>query len=111
MINSKNKGNTYERQLVNELKVVFNKTDIYTSRNASKLLDDQKVDIFNTPIINIQAKFYKNYLSLNSISSILDSMPDDKINTVFHKANRKTELIVLKKEDFYKLLKKLTKNQ
>lgn len=42
---SRNKGHTYERKIVNELnKLGFN---VGTSRNNSKKLDDNKVDIFD----------------------------------------------------------------
>lgn len=44
---SKNKGNAYERQIVNELKELFDNEGICTARSASKKLDDMKIDIMD----------------------------------------------------------------
>ena len=42
---SKQKGNSYERQIVNELKELTGNNNIATSRSESKKLDDMKIDI------------------------------------------------------------------
>jgi hypothetical protein len=42
---SKNKGNAYERQIVNELKELTGSDNISTSRSSSKKLDNMKIDI------------------------------------------------------------------
>ena len=42
---SKQKGNTYERQIVNELKELTGNENICTARSESKKLDDMKIDI------------------------------------------------------------------
>ena len=42
---SKNKGNAYERQIVNELKELTGEEEISTSRASSKKLDNMKIDI------------------------------------------------------------------
>lgn len=42
---SKQKGNSYERQIVNELKELTGNSNIATSRSESKKLDDMKIDI------------------------------------------------------------------
>ena len=42
---SKNKGNAYERQIVNELKELTGDQDICTARSDSKKLDNMKIDI------------------------------------------------------------------
>ena len=44
---SKNKGNAYERQIVNELKELTGNENISTSRATSKKLDNMKIDIFD----------------------------------------------------------------
>ena len=41
------KLNTYERQIVNELKELTGNPNISTSRSESKKLDDMKIDIFD----------------------------------------------------------------
>ena len=42
---SKNKGSSYEREVVKELKEITGDLDICTSRSDSKKLDDMKIDI------------------------------------------------------------------
>lgn len=42
---SKQKGSSYERQIVNELKKLTNSEEISTSRASSKTLDNMKIDI------------------------------------------------------------------
>ena len=44
---SKNKGNNFERQIVNELKELTGNENISTSRSTSKKLDNMKIDIFD----------------------------------------------------------------
>ncbi|MDA3855092.1 MAG: hypothetical protein PF569_02450 [Candidatus Woesearchaeota archaeon] len=44
---SKNKGNAYERLVVNELKQLTGNDNIATSRSASKKLDNMKIDIYD----------------------------------------------------------------
>ena len=42
---SKTKGSTYERQIVNELKIITGNENLCTARSESKKLDNQKIDI------------------------------------------------------------------
>ena len=42
---SKQKGNAYERQIVNELKEITGNENLCTARSESKKLDDMKIDI------------------------------------------------------------------
>lgn len=42
---SKNKGSSYERKIVNELKDITGDSELCTSRSESKKLDDAKIDI------------------------------------------------------------------
>lgn len=42
---SKNKGSSYERQIVKELKEISGNENLCTSRSDSKKLDDMKIDI------------------------------------------------------------------
>jgi len=111
--NNRTAGNNYERFIVNELKArfpLFNKA--CTSRLESKSLDDQKVDICFTPGFNFQCKNSKANLDYNEI---INSMPvNENKNVIIHRKTKKVntrfvtqgDYVILKKEDFYKLLEK-----
>lgn len=100
---NKGKGSRYERQLAQEFRDLGYK-DCKTSRYASRALDDAKVDLYGLPM-NIQAKYYDS--NQPNFRKVLDEMPDDKLtNLVFHKVSRKKDIVVMWKEDYYKLIKK-----
>ena len=102
--NGRNKGNSYERKLAKEWREFGFKTK--TSRYESKMLDDMKVDLTNTGFFNVQAKAVERLSP--SYHEILDSMPkDNNYNVIFHKRNRKGEVVVMTKEDFYELVQML----
>jgi uncharacterized short protein YbdD (DUF466 family) len=103
-INSRTKGHAYERLLVKEFKGFG--FDTKTSRYANRELDDLKVDLVNTGFFNVQAKAVER---LGSYHDILASMPqdDNNYNTIFHKRNRKGEVVVMTKEDFYDIMQML----
>ena len=102
MKNSRNKGSSYERKLAKEFRS-FGFTDCKTSRYASKMLDDMKVDLTNTGFFNVQAKAVERLSP--SYHEILKSMPkDSNYNIIFHKRNNKGEVVVMSKEDFYEIL-------
>ena len=103
-INSRSKGTSYERKLAKEWREFGFNTK--TSRYESKMLDDMKVDLTNTGIFNIQAKAVERLSP--SYHDILDSMPkDNNYNCIFHKRNRKGEVVVMTKEDFYDIVQML----
>lgn len=101
-MNARNKGNSYERKLAKELREFF--PDCATSRYASKETDDKKVDFVNTGGWNIQAKAVEKFAGFHKL---LDEMPQEagQINLVFHKRNRKGEVVAMRKEDFFHLLR------
>ena len=101
---ARDKGNQYERKIVIECKQLgFEKA--LTSRNESKTKDDAKVDLCFTDPFNIQCKAVEK---LGSYFDILDSMPEDEnYNVIFHKKNFKGEIVVLRQEDFYEIIKML----
>lgn len=108
MPHSKNKGSAYERKLAKEFRE-FGFEDCKTSRFESKMLDDAGVDLTNTGVFSVQAKAVERLSP--SYHDILDSMPkDDKYNLIFHKRNRKGEVVVMTKEDFYDIMQMLTKS-
>lgn len=102
MINSKKKGNAYEVKLMNDFKEL-GFTDCATSRNVSKVRDNQKVDLVNTGKWNVQAKCTKNK---PDYISILKEMPKEQgqINVIINKLTNKGELVVMSKKDFYKII-------
>lgn len=118
MVNARDKGNTYERKIMNELKELWFK-DCKTSRYASKMLDDMKVDLTNTWDYNIQCKSVEA-LNLRDCIKIIHSMPNDnKINVIFWKKKFKKlqfkeikqqdfmwEYVIIKKKDFYNIMQK-----
>ncbi len=103
-INARNKGNSYERKIAKEFKDIgYDKC--VTSRLESKATDALKIDLCNTGIWSVQCKAVER---LGRYHDILESMPkDDKINVVFHKLNRKGDVVAMKKEDFYKIISML----
>lgn len=102
-------GHNYERKCTNYFKELgFLRAR--TSRQASRLLDDAKVDIAYVPF-NVQCKAVDsniNYLTL--ISEINDKikelMPErkDYPTIVFHKKKNKKTLVVMDIDEFAKLL-------
>lgn len=111
--NNRTAGHNYERAIVNELKARFPLfCKACTARSESKNLDDQKVDIAFTPGFNIQLKNSKANLDYNEI---LNSMPvNENANIIIHRKTKKVntrfvtqgDYVILRKEDFYKLLEK-----
>ena len=103
-INARNKGSAYERKLAKEFREL-GYTECRTSREVSKIRDNMGVDLCGVPDFNVQAKAVEN---LGSVHMILKSMPEEVgvTNVVFHKRNRKGEVVSMKKEDFYKLITK-----
>lgn len=99
---ARNKGNNYEREKAKEWRELgYDKC--VTSRSESKNTDDLGVDLMFTGDFNVQCKAQEK---LNgNYFDILKSMPDEGINIIMHKRSHKGEVVVLNKEDFYKLIK------
>ena len=98
---ARQKGHAYERKIKNEF-IEMGYSDCETSRYESKKLDDAKVDLTNTGIFHVQCKAVE---ILWSAHKTLSEMPtDEKINVVFHKKNRKGEVVSMTKEDFYRMI-------
>tara|TARA_R100001591_G_scaffold16558_2_gene22900 strand:- start:349 stop:693 length:345 start_codon:yes stop_codon:yes gene_type:complete len=105
MPHSKNKGSAYERKLAKEFRE-FGFSKCKTSRFESKMLDDAGVDLTNTGVFNVQAKAVERLSP--SYHEILSNMPtDNNYNVIFHKRNRKGEVVVMTKEDFYDIMQML----
>ena len=103
-INARNKGCAFERQIAKELRELGWK-DCVTSRYASKETDDMMVDFVNTPNFQIQAKAVERF---HAYHDILSKMPqNENINIIIHKRNRKGEVVVMSKDNFYRIIKLL----
>lgn len=97
---ARRKGHNYERKIRQEF-IKLGYVDCNTSRYESKMLDDQKVDLTNTGIYNVQCKAVERGVNYHAL---LSEMPKDKkVNVVFHKKNRQ-ETVTMSKKDFYRIL-------
>lgn len=102
---AKQKGHDYERKIRNEMLELGFFPECETSRNESRKKDGEKVDLCYTDPFNIQCKAQEK---MGLVHNILRDMPDDgNINLVFDKRNYKGEVVCMKKEDFYRILKDL----
>lgn len=102
-------GHNYERQLAKEHRDILGEESCKTSRQASRLLDECKVDL-NSTFHNLQAKNVRNNIDYHSlILEIRDLLKEhfperlDLPTAVFHKKRGK-EVVALLKDDYYKLL-------
>ena len=107
MINSRNKGNSYERKVRRKLLKLY--PDCQTSRFASKYTDDVlKRDLINCGFCGFQIKATKNQPRFHNL---LKEMPDDdKYNIVIHKQDGGSEIVVMSFEDFYEILETMKYN-
>ena len=124
MANNRNRGNNFERCIVNELKELG--FDAVTSRAESRNMDARKVDVFspegsNNPLpIHIQTKNMKdNFKVADYYRENKEFFPKDKPLVIIHKKTKKAitkfvtegEFVYMEKESFYWLLKKLKNNE
>lgn len=109
-MNNRNRGNSYERLIVRELKELG--YDVVTSRSESRNMDNKGIDIFGDIPFHIQCKLSKdrpNYHDLITSPLLKDEV---KSLVVFHrlatKANKKFmtqgDYVIMTKKEFYNLL-------
>lgn len=102
MVNARDKGHAYERKIAEEFRAM-GYAECVTSRSESRNWDDAGVDLCNTGAWNIQCKALERTPPYHDI---LSTMPSGvNINVIFHKRNRKGEVVVMSKENFYKMMK------
>lgn len=110
-------GHGLERSIVKELKELG--YDAVTARAESRNMDNRGIDIFSPPYcsnplpVHIQCK---NTVINPHYETLLTSelLPDDKPTVVIHRKTKKAntrfitqgEYVILKKQDFYNLIKK-----
>lgn len=100
MINSRSKGNNFERALAQTFREKGWKTAV-CSRAESKNTDDSGVDICFTPPFQVQAKAVERF---GKHHEVLKGMPQNgSINIIFHKRNNKGTTVTMTEEDFWKL--------
>lgn len=113
---SKQKGNTYERQIVNELKELTGNENICTARSESKKLDDMKIDISdpdNAIPCYIQTKKTQSLPAVKKINNEV-GLKDKSLCIIWNAQEKKEgninitscgEYAIITKELFYTLLK------
>lgn len=100
-MNSRTKGHNFERQMAEKLREVW--PECYTSRFKGSLwLDHCGVDLVGTPGYNVQLKAMERTPAYHDI---LEYMPKgENVNIVIHKRNRKGAVVVMKFEDFVRVM-------
>tara|TARA_R100000773_G_scaffold44079_2_gene43984 strand:+ start:361 stop:708 length:348 start_codon:yes stop_codon:yes gene_type:complete len=102
---SRRKGHDFERQIRKEYKDLgWNKCE--TSRYASRLIDDRKIDLVNTKPFAIQCKSTINNPSYHKIFKEMQADIDD-YKLIYHKKKNKGEYVIIEKNDFHELLEML----
>ena len=109
--NNRNAGNSYERQIVKELRQLG--YEAVTSRSESRNADAAKIDVISTDFpFHVQVK--NTTQNFNVSKFFLDeTLRQDKPYVVMHKKTRKRETnfvvegeyVYLQKEEFYKLMR------
>jgi hypothetical protein len=116
---SRVKGHVAERLLAKEFRDL-GYPDCATTRASSRMLDNAKIDLNFIPY-NVQSKAVIKNLTYGDYCTLLDevtngikALPKELHNrleyptVVMHKKDRQT-LVVMTKEDFYKIVKQLPK--
>ena len=98
---NRRKGHDFERKIVNEF-IKMGWGNACTSRAESRNTDNKKIDICYTEPYNIQCKVTQRAV----YTKILKEMPadTDNINVLFQKVKSDGEYVIIKKEDFYKII-------
>ena len=100
MINGKQKGNSFERQICHELRMQGYEAE--RSSYVNKKLDDVgKVDIESNYPANIQCKATERYPDFHKV---LKEMDQSKLRVIFQKKNNKGCIAVMLLDDFYDLI-------
>ncbi len=105
---NRRKGHAYERELVKKFKEL-GWEEAVTSRYASKMMDDMKVDLVNTEPFYVQAKCTKR---APNVRKILEEMPDtSNYNVITWKVPKDNDqYVMMELKDFFELLEMLKKN-
>ena len=102
---NRRKGHDYERQIRREYREL-GWLNCETSRYASKMMDDRKIDLVNTKPFAIQCKSLINNPSYHKIFKEMQSDRDD-YKVIYHKRKNDGEYIIMQKNDFHELVEML----
>lgn len=111
---NRTRGHSYERKIVNELKEITGNNNLSTSRQASKQLDDMKIDVSdpdNVLPFYVQIKCTQSVPQIKKLNS--DVGKKDKPLVIFwnsqeHREQKQVsvgEYVILTKKSFYNLMK------
>jgi hypothetical protein len=124
MINVRKKGNNFEVKIAREMRELGFKNCI-TSRFGNKMMDYFKIDLLNTDPFRFQLKAWEKSPNFHGILKQMDKcdyIPIRKdahpkriikklskgfYNIIMWKRNNEDELIIMKKKDFYEVVKML----
>ena len=102
---SRRKGHDYERQIRREYREL-GWSNCETSRFASKMMDDRKIDLVNTKPFAVQCKSLINNPSYHKIFKEMEADRDD-YKIIYHKRKNDGEYVIMEKDDFHELVEML----
>jgi hypothetical protein len=119
MANNKRKGSNCERKHISEINKLGLGYNVGSARMFSRYMDNMKVDIVDHPLsikkfpFHIQDKSITGYPKYHDIFSEFELT--DKPLVIFHELTEKRgtrffkieDYVIMKKKDFYEILKKL----
>lgn len=102
-INSKQKGNAYERELAK----AFRDYGFEDARRGVQYSgkEGEADDVVGLPYIHIEAKRVEKLNLYNAMAQAIRDANEDEMPTVFHRRNRETTLVTMRLEDWMKLYK------
>lgn len=117
MTNQREKGNRYEREIIIEINELNSDYKVGSSRYLSTYMDSKLVDVVDYPDcikrfpFHIQCKSLSNRVPYEHIFAEFELK--DKPLVIFHKLTKKStknfmtvgEFVIMKKADFYELIK------
>tara|TARA_A100001391_G_scaffold62126_1_gene38704 strand:+ start:117 stop:473 length:357 start_codon:yes stop_codon:yes gene_type:complete len=106
---SRRKGHDYERKIRKEFRDMGWKF-CETSRYASKMIDNAKIDLVRTDPFAVQCKATTNNPSYHKI---LDEMKPNmfQYKLIYHKRKNDGEYVIMKKNDWLEILEMLVANK
>ena len=102
---NRRKGHDFERKIRQDFKSL-GWLDCETSRYASKMMDDRKIDLVNTKPFAVQCKSLINNPSYHKIFKEMEADRDD-YKIIYHKRKNDGEYVIMEKDDFHELVEML----
>jgi hypothetical protein len=105
---NRRKGHDFERKIrIDYRNLGWTKCE--TSRYASKMMDDRKIDLVFTKPFAIQCKSSINNPSYHKIFKQMESDKED-YKVIYHKRKNDNEYVIIQKEDFHEIIEMLIQN-